>query len=198
MREYLLNYISKNSKVIKIILMCLLIGLIIGLTLTYFLNQEVKNELTNSIKSTLDLSKDKGFESINILKNGIMTNLLVILIIYFLSITLIAPICICIISLIKGFSIGLYIPTLFLVFGFGKGILVLLLLVILPNIIFIPSYVYMCVNAINFHYKLLEEKNKLTIIFKESYNLVIVLSLIILSILIEQLASFGVISLYLK
>ena len=198
MREYLLNYISKNSKVIKIILMCLLIGLVIGLTVTYFLNQEVKNELTNSIKSTLDLSKDKGFESINILKNGIMTNLLVILIIYFLSITLIAPICICIISLIKGFSIGLYIPTLFLVFGFGKGILVLLLLVILPNIIFIPSYVYMCVNAINFHYKLLEEKNKLTIIFKESYNLVIVLSLIILSILIEQLASFGVISLYLK
>ena len=198
MRNYLLNYIKENYKIIKIIVICFFIGLIAGLIVFNLLNQNIKNELLENIKSTLDLSKQEGFENINILKNGILTNVLIILLIYFFSITLIAPICICLISIVKGFSIGMFIPTLFLVFGFGKGILVLLLLILLPNIIYIPSYIYMSVNAINFHYKLLEENNKLTVVFKESYKLVIVLSLIILSILIEQLASFGVISLYIK
>lgn len=198
MKEYLLNYINDNSKVIKIILICFLVGLVVGLVVFNFLNQDVKNELLSSMKSTLDIAKGGDFESINILKNGITTNLLIILLVYFFSITLIAPVCICILSIIKGVSIGMYIPTLFLVFGFGKGLLALLLLIILPNIIYIPSYIYMSVNAINFHYKLLEEKNKLTVLLKESYKLIIVLSLIILSILIEQLASFGVISLYLR
>ena len=193
MKEYLFKYINENFKVIKILIICLIVGLIAGIIVFQCLNQDIKNELIGSIKSTLDISKDGGFENINILKNGITSNILIVILIYFASITMIAPVFICILNIFKGFSIGMYIPTLFLVFGFAKGLLVLLLIVVLPNLIYIPSYIYICVNSINFHYKLVEEKNKLSMIIKESYKLIM-----IFSILIEQLASFGVISLYLS
>lgn len=197
MKNYLLKYINENCKTIKIISICILVGLIVGIVTFQMLNQDVKNELINSIKSTLDISKGENFESINILKNGIVSNLVLISIIYLSSITLIAPICICGLNICKGFALGIYIPTLFAVFGFGKGLLVVLLIVILPNLIYIPSYIYMNTNAINFHYSILESNNRISLIVKESYKIVISFSLIILSIIIEQLASYGVINLYL-
>lgn len=197
MRNYLLKYISENYKIIKILCICILIGLIIGIVTYQMLNKDIKMELINSIKSTLDISKGDGFESINILKNGITSNLLLMFITYLAAITLIAPICICSLNILKGFALGIYIPTLFAVFGVGKGLLVVLIIVILPNLIYIPSYIYTSVNAINFHYSILESNNKLSLIVKETYKLVISFSLITLSIIIEQLASYGVLSLYL-
>lgn len=198
MKKYLLKYVSENYKIIKIMIICLLVGLAVGILIFQMLNQEVKTELINSIKSTLDISKSNNFESINIIKNGVKSNLLITSIIYLVAITLIAPICICGINFLKGFAIGIYIQTLIGVLGFGKGILAILLIVVLPNVIYLPSYIYMSTNAINFHYLILESDNKISLLVKESYKIVITLSLMMLSVLIEQLASFGVINAYIR
>ena len=198
MKKYLLKYVSENLKTIKVMAICICVGFIVGILVFQMLNQDVKNELINNIKSTLDISKSDNFESINIIKNGVTSNLLITSIIYLSAITLIAPICISLLNFLKGFAIVIYVPTLFLTFGMGKGILTMLLIVILPNFIYLPVFIYMSTNAIKFHYLILESNNKLSILIKESYMIVIALSLMILSVLIEQMASFGVISLYTK
>ena len=153
--------------------------------------------MIKSIRETLDIAKVNNFESINIFKNGIISNLILFTIIYISAITLIAPICIFAISVIKGFSIGIYISTIFAVFGFAKGLLVVFLIVILPNLIYLPSYIFLVNNAIKFHYDMFESESKISIVMKEVYKIIISFSLIIFSILIEQLASFAVINIYL-
>lgn len=198
MKKYLEKYVGENAKVIKITSLAIIVGILIGIFIFQIFNVELKQEFVNSIKETLDIAKSGNFENINIIKNGILSNLLLVTLIYLAAITLIAPICIIGINFFKGFSIGLYITTLFYIFGFGKGILVTFLIVILPNVIYLPTFVYLSTNAINFYYMIIEKNNKLSLIVKESYRIIISISLIILSVLIEQLLSFAVINLYIK
>ena len=198
MKNYLEKYISENIKIIKILVISVVVGIIIGIMLIHFFNNELRQEFVGSIKGTLDVAKSGNFENINIIKNGIMSNIIVVGLIYLAAITLIAPICITFINFFKGLTIGMYISTLFYVFGVWKGLLASFLIVILPNIIYFPTFIYISTNAIKFYYEITESKNKLSLIVKETYKLIIAISLIILAVLIEQLSSFGVINLYIK
>jgi uncharacterized membrane protein SpoIIM required for sporulation len=130
-----------------------------------------------------------------------ISNGILVLILYFSSITLIAPGLVCMTNIFKGFSIGLYIPTLFCVFGFGNGIIALFLLVIIPNLIYIPAFIYLSINSVSFHYELIEAKGNggsIKITIKEMYKLILGFSVIALSVIIEQLLSLGVIHMYIK
>lgn len=196
MKEYLKVYIEENYKVIKIIGICFLIGLVVGIIAFGFVNDGVKNEFITSLKNTLDLSKNNNFESINIIKNGIVANFILLFIIYFCSITLIAPILICMVTFFKSFSIGLYIPIIFNVFGASKGIIVTILLIVLPNLLYIPAFLFSATNAIKFHYSLFERKESgiLFNFMKELVYIFIAFSIIILSVVVEQLVSLNVIN----
>ncbi len=196
MKEYLKVYVEENYKIIKIIGMCFLIGLVVGVIFFGFVNDGIKNEFIGSLKNTLDLSKNNNFESINIIKNGIVANFILLFIIYFCSITLIAPILICMVTFFKSFSIGIYIPIIFNVFGASKGIIVTLLLVVLPNLLYIPAFIFSSTNAIKFHYSLFEKKETglLFNLMRELMYIFIAFSIIILSVVVEQLVSLNVIN----
>lgn len=196
MKEYLKVYVEENYKIIKIIGMCFLIGLVVGVIFFGFVNDGIKNEFIGSLKNTLDLSKNNNFESINIIKNGIVANFILLFIIYFCSITLIAPILICMVTFFKSFSIGIYIPIIFNVFGASKGIIVTLLLVVLPNLLYIPAFIFSSTNAIKFHYSLFENKESgiLFNLIRELMYIFIAFSIIILSVVVEQLVSLNVIN----
>ncbi len=196
MKEYLKVYVEENYKIIKIIGMCFLIGLVVGVIFFGFVNDGIKNEFIGSLKNTLDLSKNNNFESINIIKNGIVANFILLFIIYFCSITLIAPILICMVTFFKSFSIGIYIPIIFNVFGASKGIIVTILLVVLPNLLYIPAFIFSSTNAIKFHYSLFEKKETglLFNLMRELMYIFIAFSIIILSVVVEQLVSLNVIN----
>ena len=160
-----------------------------------------KTEIIQTLNNTLSSTKSENFEGINVIKNGMISNGILVLILYFSSITLIAPGLVCMTNIFKGFSIGLYIPTLFYVFGFGNGIIALLLLVIIPNLIYIPAFIYLSINSVSFHYELIEAKENgggIKITIKEMYKLILGFSVIALSVIIEQLLSLGVIHMYIK
>ena len=129
-----------------------------------------------------------------------ISNIILIAIIYFSSITLIAFGIVSGVNLFKGFAIGLYIPTLFQVFGFGNGILALFLLVIVPNIIYIPAFVYISVNSLKLNYNILDKSNNknISLIFKECGKLIMGFSVIALSVIIEQFLCLGVINIYIS
>lgn len=198
MKEYLKEYIEENSKVLKILSICFILGLFAGIFTFCFINDGIKNEYISTLNNTLELSKNNNFESINIVKNGIISNGILIFIIYFCAITLIAPLLICMTNFFKSFSIGLYIPIIFSVFGVSKGLVVVLLLIIIPNIFYIPTFIFSSTNAIKLHYFLFE-KNKehfITYLLREGIYVFVSFSIIILSVVLEQLLTLNVINIY--
>lgn len=198
MKEYLKAYIEENYKIIKVVGICLVSGLVIGSFIYVFIEDGIKNEFIATLKNTLDLSKANNFENINIIKNGMIANGILIFIIYFCSITILAPMLICMTTFFKSFSIGMYIPIIFSVFGISKGLLVTLLIMIIPNILYIPAFIFSSTNAIKFHYYLFEEREKNIILtcLKEIIYILISFSIIILSVVLEQLFVTNVINIY--
>lgn len=199
MLDYIKKYIEDNLKNIFLLFSIIIIGIIFGIIFYQFVPSGTKEQLINTLRITLNSCKQEDFESVNVIKNGIISNCILIVLVYASALTLIAPTCICMINALKAFSIGLYIPTLFQVFGFGNGILALLFLVIIPNIIYIPAFIYLSANSINFHFSLIgSNENRFKLIFSESFKLILASSIIVLSVIIEQLLSLGVIRIYIN
>lgn len=196
MKEKIIKYIEENIKSISVIAFCIAIGIMSGIFLYQFVPSSIRNDLLQTMKSTLALTKSENFEGINIIKNGMISNMLLVLVIYFLSLTLLSPYLISILSFFKGLSIGMYIPTLFNIFGMSKGMLVMLLLVIIPNLVYIPSYIFLSVNSIKFHYSLLRRESKIVVFIKEIIRIIFGFSIMFLGVILEQLTSYFVIALY--
>lgn len=199
MKTYVVNYIKENKKTLAILFLCLLVGLLVGIACYQLIDNDNKIQLANHLKETLDVTKQENFEGINIIKNGVTSNILLVLLLYLCAITLIAPFLISGVTVVKGFVIGLYIPTLFQVLGSGNGMLALLLLVIVPNLFFVPAYIYLCNNAIRFYYQLIELSSKaglFSLIIKECYYFIISFSLILFSVVTEQVLSGIIIQIY--
>lgn len=196
MKKYLKEYIQENINSIIVILLFIIFGLVVGIFCFNISNKEIKNEIILNVKNTLDIAKSENFEGINIILNSIGVNIFIIAIIYFSAITLIPKILINITSFLKGVSLGLYIPVLFNILGVSEGVVSLILLIVLPNIIYIAAYIYMCNNSIIFHEKVLEHGIKFSIVCLESLKIVITFALIISSIILEQVGVFIVINNY--
>ncbi len=199
MRKYITEYVEKNIKGLSIILMCLIAGIFIGIFAFQFLEQSIKNDIISAMKSTLDSTKQNNFEGINVIKNGIVSNSIITGIIYVSAITLVAPFIVCMLNVFKGFSIGIYVCTMINIFGLGKGLLCILLIVVIPSIMYIPSFIYLCINSINFHYAIIEENNKsskIGLLIKESYMILIGFSVMFLAVILEQFLSNVVVSIY--
>lgn len=197
MKKYLRNYIEENFKILSIIFFCIIIGLVVGIILYNVINPTLKEEIIKSMRQTLELTKQENFTGINVIRNGMVANAVLVMIIYLISLSLIAPYLISVLSISKGLAIGVYIPTLFQIFGPSKGIVALLLLVVLPNLIYIPAYMYISANSLKFNYGIISKENSRTsLVVKESVKLLIGFSIMFLSIVIEQFSTLGVISLY--
>lgn len=199
MKERIIEYINNNLKSIIILSLCIACGLVIGIFTYNVLGKNISSQILDAMKNTLEHTKDVNFQGINIIKNGITSNLLLCILIYFAAITLIAPMMICILNFVKGFAIGIYMPTLFAIFGFKYGIVVTVLITIIPNIVYLPAYVYISINAINLHYIFLDtdkSSNKMGSIIGYVYKFIIGFSVICLSVVVEQFLSSAVISIY--
>ncbi|MEG1363526.1 MAG: stage II sporulation protein M [Clostridia bacterium] len=198
MKHYFLNYIKENIKSIKIFSICILIGFVIGITLFNMVSIENKEMLIDTVKSSFDIVKNENFNTIFILQNGIINNIIVVVILLLISLTIIAPILICLFFLTKGFLIGLFSCILFSIFGFGNGIIAFLLVILLVNIIYIPAIIVLGIKSINFHYEIFESNNRFKSIVSLIYSIVICLSFMILSVIIEQMLYGYILNMFIK
>lgn len=196
MKDKIIEYINRNIKSIAIITLFIVLGIVIGIFLYQFVSSAIRNDLIQTMKNTLELTKNENFQGINIIKNGMLSNMLLVMVIYLLSLTLLSPYLISLISFLKGLSIGIYIPTLFNIFGMSKGILAMFLLIIIPNLVYIPSYIFLSTNSIKFHYSLISEESKIMVFIKEIIRIILGFSIMFLGVIIEQFASGFVINLY--
>ena len=199
MKKYLEDYILRNYKMIAVFLFVLVVGLVGGLIFFNLINENIKLQIIDTMRKTLEISKKEGFTGFNVIKNGMISNILLTGVIYLLALSFICPYLIGSLSLLKGFSIGLYVPTIFYIFGLKNGIIATSLMVVLPNIFYIVSFIYSCTNAYNLNLKLMnKEGTKIMIIAQEIIRIAVSFSFVFLGVFIEQLTSNYVLSLYEK
>jgi len=201
LKNYILKMLKENKKSIKVFIFCILLGLATGFISYNFLSVDNKQELVDSVKITLDICKNENFEKVSILQNGLNSSFITIILFLIVSTTIVAPIVFCCIYFLKGFAIGIYISVIYSIFGFWNGTLSNFLINIIPNLIFIPVYIYIGIKTIDFHYYIcgtstIKEKVKRLIYLGYSY--IICMPFFFLSIVIEQIVFPIVLNIYLK
>lgn len=180
------KYIRENISTILKILFIYFIGVAVGIII--FIFTDIKKEYVDIVSGVFEGVKSEDFEGINIIANGIKNNIVYIGILYFSLITIIAPLIICFFVFLKAIVTGIYLCTLYSVFGVFNGILVSIVSVIIPTFFSLIGYVIICTNIINL-FKLISQGEKADIkqLLKHFYFLLISISLISFSIVLEQL-----------
>ena len=197
MNKNIQKYVAENISIISKILLFYVSGVIIGIILFVF--TDIKAEYIDIVKNILEQTKQENFESINVIANGLKNNLFFIGIIYSSIITIISPLIIMTIIVLKAIVTGIYVCTLFSIFGILKGLGVIILNVLLPLLLSLTGFIIISTNAINI-FKDINLGNKIGIkeAIKQGYWFIISFSLISFSIVVEQLTSGLVISIYSK
>ena len=197
MNKNIQKYVAENISIISKILLFYVSGVILGIIL--FIFTDIKAEYIDIVKNILEQTKQENFQSINVIANGLKNNLFFIGIIYSSIITIISPLIIMTIIVLKAIVTGIYVCTLFSIFGILKGLGVIILNVLLPLILSLTGFIIISTNAINI-FKDINLGNKIGIKenIKQGYWFIISFSLISFSIVVEQLTSGLVISIYSK
>ena len=122
------------------------------------------NGLVNNIKNY------ESIDFISLLKQSIISNFIVIIILWFGASTIIGIPVVYGIVLVKGFTIGYTISSIISCFGSGKGILISLSIMLLHNIIFIPVIFGASVSGIKLYQSIMKNKNSNNIISLKRNN----------------------------
>ncbi|MGY0375240.1 stage II sporulation protein M [Clostridium sp. JNZ J1-5] len=148
------EHMHKNLILYMITLLFLCIGIVIGIYTVKYMGDVEKGELVNYL---VDYSKSIDPNSLNkkyVFLQAAKNNISIILIIWFLGLTMLGTPFILVADLIKGFTIGF--TSGLVINGLGtKGILLNLLVVFPQNIIYIPCIIISSVFAMEFSLMLL-------------------------------------------
>jgi len=192
LKKLINEYVYKNKKIVIGLFVCITIGIISGLAIYLLSSGDIKDNLSNQMTDAIEVSDNAEYIKTEIIYNGIRNNVIFILIMFGLSIMLYGSLLIYFLYILKGISIGIYIATLFSIFGFWWGILVILLLVVLVNIVYLPAIAFIGVTLINYNLNIMEyrnESNKVINFSKVIFNTSVGLLVVFSSIIVEQLMS---------
>ena len=195
MNKSIQKYIVENLHTILKLLIIYAIGIAIGIIL--FNLSGIKTDYVDIVRNVFDSVNEENFKSINVILNGIKNNALFIGLLYLSLITLIAPIAVCVLLMLKAIITGIYICCLFSVLGIGNGLIAVFLSVILPLLFTLLAYIFISTNIINLYISFTSDgKIEIKDIIKNIYWLIISFSLISFSLVLEQAMTGIIFNLY--
>lgn len=195
MNKSIQKYIVENIHTILKLLIIYFIGIAIGIIL--FNLSSIKTDYVDIVKNVFNSVNQENFKSVNVILNGIKNNALFIGLLYLSLITLIAPIAVCVLLMLKAIITGIYICCLFSVLGIGNGLIAVFLSVILPLLFTLLAYIFISTNIINLYISFTSDgKIEIKDILKNIYWLIISFSLISLSVVLEQVMTGIIFNLY--
>lgn len=195
MNKSIQKYIVENLHTILKLLIIYAIGIAIGIIL--FNLSGIKTDYVDIVRNVFDSVNEENFKSINVILNGLKNNILFISLLYLSLITLIAPIVVCVLMMLKAVITGIYICCLFNIFGIGNGLIAVFLSVILPLLFTLSAYIFISTNIINLYISFTSDgKIEIKDILKNIYWLIISFSLISLSVVLEQVMTGIIFNLY--
>lgn len=192
LKKLLKEYLVQNRKIVLVLFLCLVVGILSGIIIYNFSSKEVKSILTSQMVEAIKLSDNGEFIKTDVIYNGVRNNIAYIFLMFVFSIMLYGTVFIYLLYIIKGLSIGIYIGTLFGIFGFWWGMLVFLLMVILINMVYLPALSFIGVTLISYNLDIMEyrrETKNITTFSKVVVKVLFGLMIIFSSIIIEQLMS---------
>lgn len=170
-----------------------IIGIIAGVIFINNLSDNQSNEITTYISSFLEtLKTDVNFNYLELLKNSLIQNLILVLALWFVGATLIGIPLVFGIILFRGFCLGYTISAVIHILGISKGVIFVLTAMFLHNLIFIPAIIALAVSGIRLYQTVVKNRNaesiKFAIIKHTIFSLIIML-LLFLSSIIEVFVS---------
>ncbi len=193
-KELVFNHIYENLKIYIIVIIIFLIGIVTGVIFINNINETQIAEIQNYIISFItSLKTDSHIDKIELLKNSIGDNLILIVSMWFIGSTVIGIPIVLGIVLFRGFCIGYTISSIIGVLEIQKGILFLFTTVFLQNIIFIPVIICMAVSCIKLYKSIMKDKRreniKLEIIRHTIISIILLLCLVIASLIEVYISS---------
>lgn len=192
LKKLLKEYLVQNKKIVLGLFLCLAVGILSGIIIYNFSSKEVKSILTSQMVEAIKLSDNGEFIKTDVIYNGVRNNIAYIFLMFVFSIMLYGTVFIYLLYIVKGLSIGIYIGTLFGIFGLWWGMLAFLLMVILINMVYLPALSFVGITLISYNLDIMEyrrETKNISTFSKVLVKVLFGLMIIFSSIIIEQLMS---------
>lgn len=187
-KQLVINHISENINIYFKVLIIFLIGICIGIAVVNQLPetglQNINEYITNSINT---LKNNNEISRFQMLKSSLFKNVVIVLIIWFLGLTLVGSFILYFITFIIGITLGYTLAAIMTSFTFMQGILFFFTAMLLQNIINIPAIIFLIVQGIKSHKNLMSKQNTSNkyILAKHSAYSILVMILLVLASLIE-------------
>ena len=187
------EHVARNIRIYTILIIIFFVGLIIGIVVVNNSNETQRAEISEYINTFInDLKKGAKLDYFKLLKTSFGNNLITVIILWFMSSTVIGiPIVYGEIGY-KGFCLGYTISSVVATLGTGKGILFVLTSMLLHNIIFIPCLLLLAVSGINLYKSIIKDRRKENIkieIIRHTILSLIMLVVLLISSFVETYIS---------
>lgn len=187
------EHITRNIRTYFILIIIFLLGLIIGLIVVNNSSEGQETEIANYINNFItELKNGAKLDYFKLLKSSFGNNLFLVIILWFMSSTVIGiPIVYGIIGY-KGFCMGYTISAVVMTLGTGKGIAFSLSSMLIHNIILIPCMLAVAVSGINLYKSIIKDRRKENIkieIIRHTIFCLIMLAVMAIGSLIETYIS---------
>jgi len=193
LKNAIVENLIRYFKEYLIVTICFIIGVVAGVVFINNLSVNQSNEITTYVNSFIDtLRTGVNLNYFELLKNSIIQNIILVLVLWFLGATLIGMPLVFGVILFRGFCLGYTVSAIVHILGMSKGIIFVLTTVFLQNIIFIPSVIALAVSGIRLYQTVVKNRNSESIkfaILKHSIFSFIILILLIISSVIEVFGS---------
>lgn len=194
--ENIIRHIGNNFTEYIIIIIIFFIGIILGTMYIGKTDLGQQQEISNYINGFMDdIYNGSSIDFNNLLKTSLHNNLLIIIIIWISSLTVIGMPIVYIIVSIKGFSIGYTISSIVATLGVSEGLKFAISTMLLQNIIIIPSILVLAVSGIKLYKAIMKDRRRENIkieIFRYTIIAVFIGALNIFASLIETYISANI------
>lgn len=199
-KNIIFEHISENIKEYFIISIIFIIGIILGVILINNLNQNQQEEISLYINNFInDIKENKTIHTGNLFKRTLINNITIVVLLWFVSSTVVgAPLVYAIIAF-RGFCLGYTISSIIATVGTVNGILFSTFGILLQNILFIPGIFILAVSGLKLYKSIMKDKRKENIkieIFKFTFIALCISIILLVSALIETYISSNMLILY--
>ena len=181
------EHVINNKKEYVIIFLIFVIGIFSGVFFINHLQETPKTEISNYLNQFIE--KFKGLESINsieLLKNSMIQNIGLAIVIWFFGTTVIGIPVVFAIILYRGFCLGYTISLCITIMGLGKGISFVLVTLLLQNILLVPAILALAVSGIKLYKSIVKDKTKenvkIEILRHTVFSIIMLIILVIASV----------------
>lgn len=159
-KQVFLNYINNNKREYMLVILLFIIGIVLGVIFINKSSQMQTEEVTTYINEfVLKVKANSQIDRSALLKKELISNLILVLIMWFVGSTVVGIPIVYAILVYKGFCLGYTISSIMLTLG-TKGITFTICSMLLQNIIWIPCILALAVSGICLYKSIMKDKRK--------------------------------------